>query len=849
MSKYTKKAKNDDSVNEVKDQVDLKNQNLDLSDLEDINSTREIKKINKKSDKYSVPIEVIRYDDVEITKGLNVEQVESRHKAGLTNQIKKKYSKTYLEIFITNIFTFFNILLITIGVALAIVGQWANLFFLVILLANTVIGIGQEIRAKHIIDRLRLVTSPTALLVRNSQEIEVSVDEVVLDDIIILKSGKQICTDSIVQEGLIEVNESLLTGESAAIKKRKGDTVLAGSFVVSGSCYARVNHVGEDNYVSRIQQKAKEVKGRNSELLNSLNRVIKVISFIIIPFAIITIFNVLATTNLKEPWEIAKEVITTTAGSSVAMIPSGLFLLTSTTLTVSFIVLANRKASVQELYSIEMLARTDTLCLDKTGTITDGTMEVTEEIIIDNTIETGKLKNIMGAVLGSFEEKNQTSIALEKYYPVNKIFKKQSVIPFSSERKLSAVTFKNQGTYLLGAPEFILDAGYNELLQSFYQYTSKGYRVILLAHSLEVIEDDKIPLVTKPLAAFILKDHIREEAIPTIKWFNDNNVTIKIISGDNPVTVAEIAKQVGVQNAEKCVSLEGLSLQEVASIANEYTVFGRVSPEQKATLIKAMKSDKHTVAMTGDGVNDILAMKQADCSIGMASGSEAVRNVAHIVLMDSNFASMPKVVEEGRKVINNIQNSACLFLMKTIFAVIMTIVPVIVSLCGTPLTYPFEPRNLYIMEMAVIGIPSFFLALQPNKNLITGNFLKNVLLKAIPGGIALLTSVFMIMILKNYGNFEIAPEKMVTMAGYALSFTGIAILFNVCTPFNIYRLILYMVMVLLALFIAFVIPSSITGLDFALLNTTNWLTVLTTIFVSVVLYNILEQMRLALVKK
>ncbi len=830
---------------------DIKEQkkDIDLSDLEDIASTKEIKKLNKKADKYSVPLDVLRYNP-EIERGLNIEQVESRHKVGLTNQVKKKYSKTYLEIFISNIFTFFNILLIIIGVALAIVGQWTNLFFLVILFANTAIGIGQEIRAKHIIDRLRLVTSPTAILVRNGQEIEVSTDEVVLDDIIVLKSGKQICTDAIVKEGMIEVNESLLTGESVPVKKRVGDTVLAGSFVVSGSCYARVDHVGEDNYVSRIQEKAKEVKGRNSELLNSLNRVIKVISFIIIPFAIITIVNVLLTTNLSDPMEIAKEVITTTAGSSVAMIPSGLFLLTSTTLTVSFIVLANRKASVQELYSIEMLARTDTLCLDKTGTITDGTMEVTEEIIIDKEIASKELETLMGSVLTSFYEKNQTSIALETKYPLNKTYRKTEVIPFSSERKLSAVTFKDQGTYILGAPEFILDnSEFGELLASFFQYTSKGYRVILLAHSDKDIENDEVPQATKAVAAFVLKDHIREEAIPTIKWFNENNVTIKIISGDNPITVAEIAKQVGVQNAEKCISLEGLSLQEVARIANEYTVFGRVSPEQKATLIKAMRADKHTVAMTGDGVNDILAMKQADCSIGMASGSEAVRNVAHIVLMDSNFASMPKVVEEGRKVINNIQNSACLFLMKTIFAVIMTLVPVIVTLCGTPLNYPFEPRNLYIMEFAVIGVPSFFLALQPNKNLIKGNFLKNVLLKAVPGGVALLSSVFIIMICKNFDGFEITTNvMMVTLAGYALSFTGLMVLFSICSPFNLYRLVLFAAMCVIAFMIGFVLPTSLTGLDYHVFNTTNWLLLIVAVFVSTAIYNLLDQIRLALVK-
>ena len=658
----------------------------------------------------------------------------------------------------------------------------------------------------------------------------------VLDDVYCLKAGNEIPADSYIIKGTVEVNESLLTGESLPIKKETDDYLLAGSYIVSGACICRCDRIGEHNYIAQLQNKARKVKKARSILLTSLNRIIKLISAIILPIGIASF--------IKNYFTIDSiiRVLEVTFGSLVAMIPSGLFLLISTTLTVSVINLAKKKTLVNDSYAIESLARCDTLCLDKTGTITDGEM-ILEKIVPLKNIKYN-LDELMGDFLACFEDQNVTSIALsKKYKPVNK-FEVIDKIPFSSTRKLSAVQFKGVGTLILGAPEFIIED--QNILNQVEEYTKSGCRVLLLAKSKTPLSDFRKNEPVESICLFVLIDHIREEAYETIKWFNDNDVDIKIISGDNPLTVSQIAKKVGVKNADNYISLDNLSDEEVQKICTEYTVFGRVSPEQKAILIKSLKHSGKTVAMTGDGVNDILAMKQANCSIAIASGSEAARNSAHLVLMDSNFSSMPKVVEEGRRVINNIQQSSTLFLMKTIYAIVMAIACLI-----TWRPDPFTPSSFYVLEFAVIGIPSFALALQPNKSLVKGNFLENVLTKSIPGGFALVFSVISLLILqRHFDFFEInSLSIMVTMASLSLSITGLLVLFDKCMPFNWYRICVYLLMIIFSTIYLSLFGESVSGLHFSELNTKNWLTLVVVVVISMIIYKVSDVIINCILKK
>ena len=722
-------------------------------------------------------IEQVERFTVNPKKGLTVEQVEQRTNENLTNKVENKNIKTYKSIFFGNIFTFFNMLCFLVAGALIAVGAWTNLLFLAIILSNIVIGIIQEIRAKKTIEKISLVSAPTASVIRDGHTIDIPVDEVVMDDIILFTTGKQICADCRVVEGEVEVNESLLTGESVAIKKKKGDVLYSGSFIASGKCCAIVDRVGEFSYTAKLSAKAKEYKKAKSELLRSLNLIIRCIGIIIIPLAILMFYN-----NYAE-LKIISATVKQTAGSIIGMIPAGMFLLTSVALAVGVVKLARKRTLVQDLYSIEMLARTDVLCLDKTGTITDGSMKVNTVIQMSDVGHT--INDIMGSMLTALEDNNQTSRALATHFGYSKEFTKDVVLPFSSARKLSAVTFRNGETYAFGAPEFVYKEKNAEVDKLVKQYAQKGFRVILLVKCDGKIDADKQTLSTKrkPVAIIVIEDHIREDAAATLQWFKDNAVEVKIISGDNPITVSEVSRRVGVENAEKFISLEGLNEQQVVEAAEKYTVFGRVSPEQKMILVKALKNKGHKVAMTGDGVNDILALKEADCSIAMASGSEATRNVSHLVLLDSNFASMPSVVAEGRRVINNIQKSSSLFLMKTFFTMFLSIFCLIMKT-----EYPFNTLQILLLEYFVIGIPSFFLSLQPNKDPIQGKFLSNLICNSLPGAIIFTINViacfFIDRIVGTSGQF-------VTMASLLVTFSGLLVLFKLCKPFDIYRSFLY----------------------------------------------------------
>ena len=702
--------------------------------------------------------------------GLCASQVAERKNQGLTNKVERTVGKSYASIFIDNIFTFFNMLGLSIMVLMFILGSFGNLFFSVVILANTFIGIIQEIKAKKSIEKLSIMSAPTAKVIRDGQECEVSVGDVVLDDIIRFEAGKQIIADCIVVDGEIEVNEALLTGESIAIKKRKGDSLLSGSFVVSGTCLAQTEHVGHENYVEKLSAKAKKYQKPKSELMGSIKLIIRVLAYIIFPLGIGTF----CVAHFVQGDSVV-DALLSMAGSMIGMIPSGMVLLTSVALAVSVIKLARNNALVQDLYCIEMLARVNVLCLDKTGTITDGTMSVER---VDMLGKCDNLGELMANYLGATADSNQSAVAMANQFGRKTDLVANGIIPFSSARKYSAASFEGKGTVAVGAPGFVMQPS-QQTAQLVEQYAKQGKRVLLVGTSDECIKDDVLPVLTE-VALIVIEDTVREDAIEIIDWFKKNDVAVKVISGDNPLTVSVIAGKVGIENAHKYISLEGLSDAEVIEAAGEYTVFGRVNPDQKALLIKTIKTNGNTVAMTGDGVNDILAMKEADCAVAIAAGSEAARSVAHLVLMDSKFSSMPKVVREGRQVVNNIQNSSSLFLMKTTMTIFTTILMIILGQ-----SYPFQPKNLYIIEFLVIGIPSFVLALRTNHDLIRGRFISNTLVKTIPSGLSLSLAVLIVYIYCSSNGMAISGNPVfVTMAAMAMTLAGVVALAVMCFPFT-----------------------------------------------------------------
>ena len=734
--------------------------------------------------------------------GLSKIQSELRKEQGLVNKVSQKYSKSYLNIFTNNVCTFFNLLgLICFIALLATNASLSQFFFVFFYIANISIGIIQEVRAKKCIDKLSLVANKGVVVIRDGEEIELPTQDIVLDDIIKLSIGNQIPTDSIIVDGDIEVNEALLTGESVAVKKKVGDLILAGSFITSGTCLARAEKVGADNYVQTLSAKAKQYKKPHSEIMSSLKLIIKVIGFIIVPIA--TAFMIKSL--ILSPNEIAKAVLGS-ATVVIGMIPAGMFLLTSVALAVGIVKLATHNTLVQDLYSLETLARVDTICFDKTGTITDGKMTVKELVQLQDNYECDK---IISSMLAALKDNNQTAIALFERFGQTNCYKSLQTLPFNSSRKLSAVTFEELGTFSFGAPEFVLQKEeYEKVKNQVNEYASKGLRVLILAHSTKSLQDDVVPNDFSPIALIIIADNVREDAISTIKWFKDNGVAVKVISGDNPITVSEVSKRVGIENADKYISLDGLTDEEVEKAANEYTVFGRVSPEQKAILIKALKANGHVTAMTGDGVNDILALKESDCAISVAAGSDAARNVSHLVLTDNNFNSLPKVVYEGRRVINNVQSSASLFLMKTLFTMLMGII----TLCLPYMhTYPFVASQMIILEVLVIGLPAFFLSLQPNDSIVEGKFISYVIKKSLPGAFLMVISVIIIEIFKKaLGLFP--DDVYTTMQVFTIFCSGIINLFFVCRPFNVFRTILFTTAAILIL--AIVMLSIFVGLEF-----------------------------------
>jgi len=762
--------------------------------------------------------------------GLDANQVEQREMQGYVNKNARATGRTYGAILFNNIFTIVNLITFIVAAALITViivadqqvnfaqtmGQFA---FLLIIMLNIGIGIIQEMRAKRKIDKLSLVTAPSSVVVRDANKITIPISEVVLDDVVYLTMGKQVSADCIVLSGECEVNEAMLTGESVPVKKKQGDILYSGSYLVSGTVHARVDKTGPNNFVEKLASHVKRYKKPASELQNSIRFIMKIVTVII---AVVTIAMIVLEMRATNPVYDANgnliggiedmalrlyHVVQGWSGAVIGMLPTGMFLLTSMTLAVGMMKLARKNALVQDLYCIEMLARADVLCLDKTGTLTDGSMQVNKVInFIKEDGADAKVAAIIGSMLTATEDNNQTAIAMANYFGYSAQLRSIKALPFSSSRKFSAVTFEDEDTYCLGAPEFIIKDMGVRLEGLINEYTAQGYRVLCLTQAHGAISPDgKVPNTKKAVALIVIEDYIRDDAVETIQWFKDNDVAVKVISGDNPITVAEVAKRCGVDGAEMYLSLDGMSDQEIQEAADKYTVFGRVSPEQKALLIKSIKAKGHTVAMTGDGVNDILAMREADCSIAIASGAEAARNVSHLVLMDSRFSSMPKVVKEGRRVINNITKTSSLFLMKTLMSIVLAFLYMIM---GT--SYPFRTNNLLFLEMFVIGLPSFFLAFQANDGRIKGKFLANVTGRAIPGGIAIVISVMAMyvywnMMITRFGTCEygynvfgiypfgvdgygVSPEAfLLAMQVMALSLTGIVVLIKVCEPFNVFR--------------------------------------------------------------
>lgn len=715
--------------------------------------------------------------------GLTGREVEERVTQGLNNRTNITTGKTAGNIIKSNTFTYFNLIFLILTVLLCMVGSFRNLTFLPVIIGNTVIDIIQELRAKRTLDKMNMLNAPHSIVIRGGVQLQIPSEELVKDDVVLLSAGSQICADAIVLQGGIFVNEALLTGEADEIKKAAGDSLLSGSFVVSGQCYAKLTCVGNESYISRLTAEAKAMgSGEQSEMIRSLNRIVKWVGIIIIPVAAILFAQAYYVNE-----ETFHKSIVSMVAAVLGMIPEGLYLLTTVSLALSTIRLASRKVLLHDMKSIETLARVDTLCVDKTGTITEAGMEV-HELLVSRINPAGpdvqELERLLAEYAAATSDANITMQAIREYPPIlqkSKAAGEQKVLsamPFSSARKYSMVSFA-EGSFVLGAPEIVLGGQQELVSQEIYPYIKKGYRVLALGRCTPLENGaEGLPEAVTPLGYVILTNPIRQNAKETFAYFKEQGVAIKVISGDNPETVSEIARHAGIENAERFVDASMLHTDgELAEAANRYTVFGRVTPKQKQMIVKALQKAGHTVAMTGDGVNDILAMKDADCSVAMASGSEAAAQAAQVVLLDSDFAHMPSVVLEGRCVVNNIQRSASLFLVKNIFSLLMALFSAIFAF-----TYPLEPAQISLISMFTIGMPGFFLALEPNKKRIEGHFITNVIAKALPAG---LTDVLAVGALVVCGAaFSLPDTDVATASTLLLAVVGFMILIKISHPFT-----------------------------------------------------------------
>lgn len=754
---------------------------------------KDFRKQNKKV-KYVGELERVQPDP---SVGLTDEQVQERFGRGMNNVQPNIVSKSYLGIFRSNVLTLFNFINFVLAALIFVYGELKNMLFIGVVTVNIIVGVVQEIRSKKVLEKMSLIAAPHVDLVRNGKVVQSEISDIVIDDIMILKQGMQIPSDSIVVEGQCEVNESLLTGEQDDVHKQNGDFLYSGSFVQAGECKARVTAVGEDNFTSKLMAEAKKFKKPKSELMRSINWIIRIVTLAIFPLGILMFYTNKITTST------INEAVTGTVASVVGMIPEGLVMLTSIALAVGVVKLARKRTLVQDLYSIETLARVDMLCLDKTGTITEGSMQVEKTHIYST--KYGHVDDIMTNMVAALGSQGSTFEAFAQYFRSNEKYEVVSTVPFSSSRKWSAADFGVNGKFIVGAPEFVLKEKYSLVENDVKEYSAQGFRVLVLVRTTQPLKDDLDRDKLKPVALIVLSDKIRENAKDTLAYFAKQGVELKVISGDNPLTVSKVAERAGLAGADKFIDATELDTDEkIFDACDKYTIFGRVTPKQKKVLVTSLKAKGHTVGMTGDGVNDVMALKEADCSIAMASGSEASRNVAQLVLLDSDFAALPSVVAEGRRVINNIERAASLFLVKTSFSILLTLLLIILQM-----NYPFEPIQLTLISGLFVGIPSFFLAIEPNDTKVKGSFLSKVFKKALPAGFTVATMVTIICLVYRNVGIDVSAQVS-TMAFYVTSLVSFIVLMWVCIPYTKERL--YLIAMSLILYIAAITSSFIRNI-------------------------------------
>lgn len=758
--------------------------------------------------------------------GLTKSEVKKRIDSGKVNYDTTTPSKSIKQILLENTVTLFNFINIVLGVAIVLVGSYKNLLFLGVVICNTLISSIQEIRAKKMVDKLSVISSSKASVIRNGKKEKIHINDIVVDDIILYELGNQVVVDSVILEGTCEADESFITGESKMIIKKKGDMLLSGSFIVSGNVTSKVVHVGLDNYTSIISRDAKKIKKDiSSEIMRSLKKIVKYVSIALVPIGVLLLLRQFSIDD-----NTTQNAVTTVVAALIAMIPEGLILLVSTVLAISVLKLSKYNVLVQDLYAVETLARVDTLCLDKTGTLTEGKMEV-KEIIPVNDNKISSIEEILNLVAASSSDNNSTINAIKEKFNMGTNIKYIDKIPFSSDRKYSGVILKDK-SYIIGAPEFVLKNHYKKY-KEIIEEGSLNNRVLALIET-DVVKKYEIKGKIKVLGFIFIRDKIRKTAYDTIKYFKENDVDLKIISGDSKETVSSIASRLDI-NIKGTIDASLITKDmDVNKIVEENTIFGRVKPEQKKLFISALKRNGHVVAMTGDGVNDVLALKEADCGVAMNSGADAARNISEIVLLDSNFDSMPKIVMEGRRTINNVERSATLFLSKTIYASLLALLFLFINY-----TYPFIPIQMTLINSLTIGIPAFILALEPNKSRIKGKFLVNVISKAIPSGITTVVNILLLVLLASL--LKLPTEQTSTCAVIITAYTALLLIYRISKPLNFLRTSL--LVLLTSIFVlAFIIPVGREIFSLEILSLNSLLVLIPLMYLSTRLFKILSTM-------
>lgn len=773
--------------------------------------------------------------------GLTSQEVQERIKNNQTNYFDNNTTKTYKEILKSNIFTLFNFVNVVLALLILITGQFKNMLFITIVMWNIIIGVIQEIRSKKVLDKLAIINAQEYEVVRDNRFTKLNNDDIVLDDILLLKSGQQVPCDGYILKGKIEVNESLITGESDIIIKLPNNKICSGSVVVSGEAYIKATHVGKNSYANKILANVKQHTTGKSEIISSLNKIIKFVSILIIPLGLFLFAKQFFISHVT--WQ---DAIVSTVAALVGMIPDGVMLLTSITLALGAIRLAKSQTLVQELYCIETLARVDTLCCDKTGTVTKGEMDVIDCIEVNCT--QANIKNILAHFFNDITDNNSTAQAIRRYVDEEKVYemwKVDTIFNFSSQRKFSAITYDNIGSFILGAFDFVCDDSMEEIKSCIDFQASQGKRVVVLCHCYDQLDDDVKNINKTILGYLVLTDPVRENAQQTFNYFYEQGVDIKIISGDDVKTVANIAQEAGLMNAHRYIDASELKTKDMVMDAiNKYNVFGRVTPEQKKLMIECLQESNHITAMTGDGVNDILALKKADCSIAMGNGADAVKNIANLVLLDSDFSHLPKIVQEGRRVVNNITKTTSLFLIKTVLSIVLSCLTIAVIQ-----QYPFQPIQLSIVSGLAIGMPAYILTLENNKQPIAGNFLKTVLGRALPAGISSVILVFLMLSVNRMHNLNLTDLQLSTISSIILAGNIYFVLYQISVPFTkLRKFVFFFFSILFTIMIIFLPNIKFGASIFAQLNIISIIIVIITLVLIVPLQMLLQKIYNSFIK-